>query len=64
MVCQSGDIGEGLTTLKGIGLRTGSSMVTFFFLLDEVERPSYLKDLFLFFPLEEPVVKEVLVLTG
>lgn len=31
----------------------GSSMVTFLFLMDGVEKPSYLEDLIIFFPLEE-----------
>lgn len=54
-VCRSKDVGKGSMIFKGIVLSTGSSMVTFIFLLDEIGRASYLKDFLLFFPFKEPI---------
>lgn len=55
-VCGLKDASVGSMIFKGVGASTGSSMVTCFFLLDTMGMVSYLKDFFLFIPLEELIL--------
>lgn len=56
-LCCSYNMDKGFNTFNGSGLSIGSSIITYFLIVEGIERPSHPEDLFLFIPLEESLLE-------